>query len=82
MAELGEHLDRDRDRNLDLDLDSRCPSTGDPQLDQKVHQWLSWDKVSGCRGSRHQTSRHSPTLFYKHTALLTETAPTGTSCDF
>ncbi|XP_075871005.1 glucose 1,6-bisphosphate synthase isoform X1 [Nelusetta ayraudi] len=42
MAELGEH--RDRDRNLDLDLDSRCPSTGDLQLDQKVHQWLSWDK--------------------------------------
>lgn len=72
MAELGGHLDLDptldQDQNMDRD-------TGDPQLDQAVRQWLSWDKVRGCWSSRHQTSRHFPTLFYKHVALSMGTAP-------
>ncbi|XP_049921543.1 glucose 1,6-bisphosphate synthase [Epinephelus moara] len=30
--------------NGDLNANSRCQSTGDPQLDKAVHQWLTWDK--------------------------------------
>ncbi|XP_060903307.1 glucose 1,6-bisphosphate synthase [Labrus mixtus] len=30
--------------NGDLNANSRYQSTGDPQLDKYVHQWLSWDK--------------------------------------
>ncbi|CAJ1066375.1 glucose 1%2C6-bisphosphate synthase isoform X1 [Xyrichtys novacula] len=30
--------------NGDLNANSTCQSTGDPQLDKVVHQWLSWDK--------------------------------------
>lgn len=32
------------DVNGDLNANSRCQSTGDPQLDKAVHQWLTWDK--------------------------------------
>lgn len=35
--------------NGDLNANLRCQSTGDPQLDKAVHQWLTWDKVSVCR---------------------------------
>lgn len=31
---------------MDMNANSRCHSTGDPQLDKAVHQWLAWDKVS------------------------------------
>ncbi|XP_018560405.1 glucose 1,6-bisphosphate synthase [Lates calcarifer] len=30
--------------NGDLNANLRCQSTGDPQLDKAVHQWLNWDK--------------------------------------
>ncbi|XP_022594174.1 glucose 1,6-bisphosphate synthase [Seriola dumerili] len=30
--------------NGDLNANLRCQSTGDPQLDNAVHQWLTWDK--------------------------------------
>eukprot|EP00064_Thunnus_orientalis_P021260 superscaffoldBa00006339_g21418 len=30
--------------NGDLNANLRCPSTGDPQLDKAVQQWLTWDK--------------------------------------
>lgn len=46
MAKLGGHPDLDQ--TLNLDQDNQCQSTGDPQLDQAVRQWLSWDKVNGC----------------------------------
>uniref|UniRef100_A0A8C4DWX3 Phosphoglucomutase 2 like 1 n=1 Tax=Dicentrarchus labrax TaxID=13489 RepID=A0A8C4DWX3_DICLA len=32
------------DVNGDLNANSRYRSTGDPQLDKAVHQWLTWDK--------------------------------------
>lgn len=32
--------------NGDLNANLRCQSTGDPQLDKAVHQWLTWDQVS------------------------------------
>nr|XP_046244129.1 glucose 1,6-bisphosphate synthase [Scatophagus argus] len=32
------------DVNGDLNANSRCQSTGDPQLDKAVYQWLTWDK--------------------------------------
>lgn len=32
--------------NMDMNANSRCPSTGDPQLDEAVRRWLTWDKVS------------------------------------
>lgn len=38
--------------NGDLNANSRCQSTGDPQLDEAVHQWLTWDKVSVCPSVR------------------------------
>ncbi|XP_017260750.2 glucose 1,6-bisphosphate synthase [Kryptolebias marmoratus] len=28
----------------DLNANMRCQSTGDPQLDKAVHQWLTWDR--------------------------------------
>ncbi|KAE8294799.1 Glucose 1,6-bisphosphate synthase [Larimichthys crocea] len=28
----------------DVNANSRCQSTGDPQLDKAVHQWLTWDQ--------------------------------------
>uniref|UniRef100_A0AAQ5ZC92 Phosphoglucomutase 2-like 1 n=1 Tax=Amphiprion ocellaris TaxID=80972 RepID=A0AAQ5ZC92_AMPOC len=35
----------DNDRvNGDLNANMRCQSTGDPQLDKAVHQWLTWDR--------------------------------------
>lgn len=63
MAELGGNLDLDQILNQEQNLDQECRSTGDPQLDQAVRQWLSWDKVNGLWGSRHQTPRHFLTLF-------------------
>ncbi|KAF7657602.1 hypothetical protein LDENG_00024760 [Lucifuga dentata] len=30
--------------NGDLNANVRCQSTGDPQLDKAVHQWLTWDQ--------------------------------------
>uniref|UniRef100_A0A3Q1ET40 Phosphoglucomutase 2-like 1 n=1 Tax=Acanthochromis polyacanthus TaxID=80966 RepID=A0A3Q1ET40_9TELE len=30
--------------NGDLNANMRCQSTGDPQLDKAVHQWLTWDR--------------------------------------
>ena len=38
--------------NGDLNANLRCQSTGDPQLDKAVHQWLTWDKVSVCPSVR------------------------------
>ncbi|XP_076590755.1 glucose 1,6-bisphosphate synthase [Chaetodon auriga] len=32
------------DVNGDPNANSRCQSTGDPQLDKAVYQWLTWDK--------------------------------------
>lgn len=58
MAQLGGNLDLDQTLNQDQNLDQECQSTGDPQLDQAVRQWLSWDKVNRLWGSRHQTPRH------------------------
>lgn len=81
MAALDGHRDLDQNLDLDLDLDldqeNRCQSTGDPQLDQAVRQWLSWDKVNVCWGSRHQTSCQFLSLFYNHAVLITNIAPTG-----
>uniref|UniRef100_A0A3B5AIY6 Phosphoglucomutase 2 like 1 n=1 Tax=Stegastes partitus TaxID=144197 RepID=A0A3B5AIY6_9TELE len=35
----------DNDRvNGDLNANMDCQSTGDPQLDKAVHQWLAWDR--------------------------------------
>ncbi|KAM7412410.1 hypothetical protein PAMA_020006 [Pampus argenteus] len=37
-------MDDDNGVNEDLNANLRCQSTGDPQLDKAVHQWLTWDK--------------------------------------
>lgn len=33
--------------NGDLNANRSLQSTGDPQLDRALQQWLAWDKVSG-----------------------------------
>ncbi|XP_028276050.1 glucose 1,6-bisphosphate synthase [Parambassis ranga] len=37
-------MEGDTGVNGDLNANMRCQSTGDPQLDKAVHQWLSWDR--------------------------------------
>lgn len=36
----------DKAVNGDLNANMTCHTTGDPQLDKAIHQWLTWDKVS------------------------------------
>ena len=31
--------------DLNANVKTRCSATGDPVLDQRTDQWLSWDKV-------------------------------------